>query len=738
MKKQLFILFGMLTMGLAAMAQTFVPVKDIQFVSAADLANCKDLSAYDGQTIKTVGVVMHNGNLTELASGSVNGGYRPGVHILDTSANGTMGGFAGLHIHGVFANQQSQPVDVLDNLVAGMIIEVTGVVADYQGETQFYPLDNSSVSVIGSTSAPQAKVIDLGKLNDNTRANNYTSGEEWEGSLVSFENVTVVAVSIFSGNRISFDVSDANGNLINVSDRFLVQKLPARTLVNPSSPQTAGTFVAPIVGTKYEKLSGIVMHSQNGCSGGTGRGYELNPFDTSHYKVGDTPPSITSVTRTPLVPTSTNTVKIAAKIIDFNGVVASQKLYYSTDINQDIASFTSVNLTLKSGSTDEFEGTIPAFADGTVVRYYLTATDNDGNKSYEPFSAGSTSPSTAFYTVRNAGLTISDIQKTLKYTSDASPYLGQTVTVKGYITASAKPYDLEDIYMQEKDATEWAGIKLTGNSDLLDLWRTEEVEITGLVEESFGFTQINVSKVTKTGNKFEVQPIEIAVSDSAAVLSKEIEKYEGMLVKVTNANGKVVVNNPRLSPFAEWTIAASEDATFINSTKVQTGLKDGNNNSSLWVSVVSDDTLANDGGIMEVPAIKATKGMTMDAMIGVLYYGFSQYTLKPRNNDDLVNFSETLDETNYADTLTGGSVANLATLGVRIYPNPASSQISVNLQNESNGVVTISSLQGKVLLETTISTGLNTINVADLPSGVYTLLFTSNNKKQAVAKFIKL
>ena len=316
--------------------------------------------------------------------------------------------------------------------------------------------------------------------------------------------------------------------------------------------------------------------------------------------------------------------------------------------------------------------------------------------------------------------------------------MGQTVTVKGYITASAKPYDLEDIYMQEKDATEWGGIKLTGNSDLLDLWRTEEVEITGLVEESFGFTQINVSKVTKTGNKFEVQPVEIAVSDSAAVKAREIEKYEGMLVKVTNASGKVVINNPRLNPFGEWTIADSEDAPFIHSTKVQTGVKNGNNNSSLWVSVVSDDTLANDGGIMEVPAIKATKGMTMDAMIGVLYYGFGQYSLKPRNNDDIVNFSETLEETNYADTLSSGSIASLATLGVRVYPNPATSQITVNLQNESNGIVTISSLQGKVLAEQTVVAGLNTINVTDFPSGVYTLLFTSNTKKQAVAKFIKL
>ncbi|NNJ55454.1 MAG: hypothetical protein HKP14_04960, partial [Bacteroidia bacterium] len=559
MKKQLLtILLGAFA-TLAAYGQaTDVSVTDIQFISATDLANCVDLSDYDGQLVKTVGVVMHDGNLTELASGSVNGGYRPGVHILDTAANGSMGSFAGLQIHGVYTDGggQSQPVSTLDNLVAGMIIEVTGTVSNYQGETQLFPSDNSSVTVIGTTSAPTAHTLNLGLLNDNTRTNIYTSGEEWEGSFVKFENVTVVTVGVFSGNRVSFDVSDENGNLINVSDRFLVQKLASRDLVNPSSPATAGSFVQPIVGTKYESLSGIIMHSQNGCSGSSGRGYELNPFDTSHYKVGDTPPSITEVTRDPLVPSSSDMVNLSAKIIDFNGTVDSQSLFYSNNLSQAVVDFTEVAMTLKSGSTDEYEANIPAFADGTIVRYYIKAKDNDGNESFEPFSAGSTNPSAAFYTVRDAGLTISDLQKVLNVTQDASPYEGSTVTVKGYVVASAKPYDLEDIYIQEKDATEWGAIKLTGNSDLLDLWRTEEVEVTGVIEESFGFTQMNVSSVTKTGNTYDIEPIELEASDSAAYASREIEKYEGMLVKMINSAGKVYISNPRLNPFGEWTIAS--------------------------------------------------------------------------------------------------------------------------------------------------------------------------------------
>jgi len=736
MKKQVLVLTLGLFSILFTQAQTIVAVSDIQFVSATDLANCKDLSSYDGQTITTVGVVMHDGGLTEVASGSVNGGYRPGVHILDTAANGAMGSFGGLQIHGVYEDGagQSQPVSTLNNLVAGMIVKVTGTVDAYQGETQMYPSDNSSVTVIGTTTAPAADTINMGLLNDNTRTNKLQSGEEWEGSYVSFKNVTVVAVSTFGGNRVSFDISDENGNTINVSDRFLAQKLANRPLVNPSSPQTKGEFEAPIVGTKYESISGIILHSENGCTGAPGRGYELNPFLASHYKVGDTPPSISEVTRTPLVPASTDAVNIKAKIIDFNGTVADQSIYYTTDVNADNTAFTEVPMTLKSGTTDEFEGTIPANTEGTIVKYYIKATDNDDNHSYEPFTASNTTGATAFYTVRDSGLTIVDLQYVLDATSDASPYRDQEVTVKGYITASAKPYDLEDVYMQDKDATEWGGIRLTGSADLISLYRTQEVEVTGTVQESFGFTQLVVTSVTKTGNTAEISPIEVPVSDSLGRLNRGLEKYESMLVKMVNTGGKVKISNPRLNPFGEWTVASDTGASFANSTKVQTGVKNGNNNSSLWVSVVSDSAFETTEGVMEVPLVVATKEMDMDAIIGVLYYGFNQYALKPRNNDDLVGFSVELDTTDYPEIV---SVQDFKALGMRFYPNPVTSVIHVEVENNAQGICTVRSLDGRVVAESVLLENTK-VDVSALMSGLYILEFTSKEGHKASAKFVKI
>jgi len=737
MKKQVLTLALGLFSILFASAQTTVSVHDIQYISPSDLASCKDLSAYDGQEIKTVGVVMHDGGLTELASGSVTGGYRPGVHIMDTAAGGVMGNFAGIQIHGVYSGQLSQPVTALNNLVAGMIVEIVGTVNNFSGETQIYPKDNSSVTVIGTTSAPTPKVINLGVLNDNSRSNVYTSGEEYEGSLVTLENVTVVGVSIFSGNRVSFDVSDVNGNLINVSDRFIAQKQASWNALNGSSPQTKGQFTPPVVGTKYESLTGIVLHSQNGCSGGTGRGYELNPFSADHYKVGDTPPSITQVSRSPLVPASGNVVTLTAKMVDFNGTVVDQKLFYSTNLNQDNTAFTPVSMTLKSGSTDEFEANIPAFTDGTIVRYYITADDNDGNKSYEPFSAAKASGSTSFYTVRDNGLSIVDLQKVLNPVQDASPYKDQTVTVKGYVIASAKPYDLEDIYIQDKDATEFAGIKLTGNADLLDLWRTEEVEVTGKVVESFGNTQLEVTSVSKTGKTFDVAPIELPVSDSAGRANGGMEKYESMLVKMVNSGGKVKIANPRLNPFGEFMISNDTAANFANSTKVQTGVKNSNNNSSLWVSLVSNDTFANIDGIMEVTAVEATKDMDMDAIVGVIYYGFSQFALKPRNNDDIIGFSQTLESAKYASDTAKNSVVELTNLGVSFYPNPANNVLNIQVGNNGNGTLAIRSREGRLVSQTEIL-GSTSVNISSLLSGVYFLEYTNATGQRASAKFVKL
>lgn len=718
-----------------------VPIRDIQYVDAAKLAACNDSSSYFGDTVTVVGIVIMDGNLTEVASGSVQGGFRPGVHLLDTAGGGIMGDFRGIQIMGVYTDASNKllPVNDIYNLYAGMTVKVTGIVSRFAGETQMTPLDNSSLTVLGTGTAPTPITVNLGNLNDNNRINQLPTGEAYEGSFIELKDVTVISVNPFSGNRVSFDVQDANGNKINVSDRFLVQKTPSYSTTRPSAPIKQGTFVAPVIGTRYESLKGMILHSANGCLGGTGRGYELNPFDTSHYKIGVTPPSITEINRTPSVPKATENALVSAKITDSDGSITAAELHYSTDETDPVSAFVKVNMTLKSGTTDEYEATIPMQPNGTLVRYYLRATDNMSNVTLVPSNALATKPNFMFYTVRANGMTIQDVQKVLDYSADNSPYLGKQVTVKGVVTASAKSYDLEYVYIQDPDFNEWSGIYCTGNSDLIKLYRTEEVIVTGTVQESFGFTTLNVTSVTKTGNRKNVAPVTITQNDSAKFASREIEKYESMLVQYVNAGGgKIKVINPRLSNFGEYIIGADDNNSWNQSARVQAGIQNNNNFSSLWVSVVSDTSLRTQNGEMQVPVVKAEKGQTLDTLVGILYYGFNVWTYKPRNNDDLKGFSPTLQKAMYPEI--PASIYDFSAFGrISIYPNPTQGWVNIVAENAKDAMYcTISDLSGKQLMQTEQAFGNLRADVSGLHSGVYLMqVFMADGTPVATHKLVR-
>lgn len=718
-----------------------VSIRDIQYVDAAKLAACNDSSSYLGDTLTIVGYVSVDGNLADIPSGSVQGGYRPAVHLVDTADGGKMGDFRGIQVMGVYTDASNKPMPVNDifNLYAGMIVKITGIISRFAGETQINPLDNSSVTVIGTGKAPTSVKVDLGKLNDNNRNNLVATGEEYEGSFVELNDVTVISISPFSGNRVSFDVQDANGNKINVSDRFLVQKTPSYTTTRPSAPVKQGSFVAPVVGTRYASLKGILLHSANGCLGGTGRGYELDPFDTSHYVIGITPPNITQITRTPMVPKATESVAISAKIYDADGSISTAEMYYSTDETDPVSAFVKANLTLKSGTTDEYETTIAAQPNGSLIRYYFKAVDNMNNVTLVPSNAlSTTAPNYLFYTVRDKGMSIVDVQKVLDVSNDASPYVGQTVTVTGVVTASAKPYDLEYVYIQDPDYNEWSGIYVTGNSELIKLYRTEEVTVTGTVQESFGFTQLIVTSVQKTGKQRSVKPVTITQNDSAMFANRQIEKYEGMLVRYVNANGgKIKVINPKLSNFGEYVIAASDNATRNQSARVQAGIQNNNNTSSLWVSVVSDTALRTANGEMQVPVVKTEAGQTLDTLVGVLYYGFSVWTYKPRNNDDLIGFSPALEKAKYPDIPTG-SIRNFNKLAVQAYPNPFNTELVITTTGQSGFTAQITDLSGKLISSQYSESGTCTVNTTALQKGVYLLLvYSADGAAAGVQKIVK-
>lgn len=115
------------------------------------------------------------------------------------------------------------------------------------------------------------------------------------------------------------------------------------------------------------------------------RFYDIVPtfIDSSNMIIDDftmidvsgtgTNPYITNINISPVSPTNADPVNIFADITD-DGTIASAYLYWSTDgVNFN----DSISMSVLSGDTYQTDSPIPAQASGTMVYYYIIATDND-------------------------------------------------------------------------------------------------------------------------------------------------------------------------------------------------------------------------------------------------------------------------------------------------------------------------------------------------------------------------
>jgi hypothetical protein len=742
-QKLLFSLLVVVAATISVAAQT-IPFRSLAEINTrVDLAACNDSSIYHGDTIVTVGIVVTDGGLSEVASGSVGGGYRPFIHIVDT-ANGGAGNGNGIEVMGIYQDAQGsfQANSLITNLLAGDVVEITGYINSFNNGLQITTLDANSISLIGLDPVPTADTISVGLLNDPNRINLPLTGEAYEGTFVTFTNVTVSEVIPFGNGRISFNVIDNVGNKINVSDRFLAMKTASHQVVNPASPSTSGTgnFVAPVPGTFYNSISGIIRHDGNGCfTGGGSRGYEINPFDDSHFNIGFAPPFITDVERDPLVPNPNQDVDITATITDFDGTVDSVSIGWSADPNLSPSQFPVFSMSLAIGSSDEYEYTIPLQANNTLVRYYIYAEDDAANPSYFPNTpTNQVDPNFTFYNVRADGLTIADVQFSLAPNGD-SPYLGETVKVKGVVSASAKAQDLGYVYIQDPNFTEYAGLALVGNPDLANLYRNEWVEVEGQIEEEFGFTRMVVSSVSGLGMTDTIQPISLDPSDSLAYSSGDWEKYEGMLVAYTDPNGGKLYITDADAGFGDYAVATDPTFELSNNRagRVLAGRQSNSAFSSLYVQLVTDSAYETQDGIMFVGPIETSDTMTMDAVVGLLGYSFSNYRVLPRANDDFIGLNVTLDPVTSRPNNVSIEEVN-SNLAVNVYPNPTQGLVNVQALTEPNFKVQLLDLNGRVIIEENSTSTYNTrLDLSGLAEGIYLLnVRNQDGSKAHTAKVI--
>ncbi|MEQ8908521.1 MAG: T9SS type A sorting domain-containing protein [Vicingaceae bacterium] len=718
MRKLLLSTLGLLIGGmLSAQNYPYLDVHQIAFVDSTSLANCNDSTAYLGDTVTVRGVVITDGNLSEVGSGSITGGSRPFISIMDTAANAASMDFNSIVVMG--ADFNNNPVSAIENSLAGDILELDVLVTEFSGLIQLQPISSTAVSFVGFQSPPAPQVISASEIQDQNRNNVLPTGEKYEGTYVELQNVTVVSVSVFSGgSRCEFTVADANGNQVLVADRFLPMVVNGINTVNPNSPAMTGSLVPPSVGSIYNHIRGVIFQDENGCAGGGNfaGGYEINPVYATDFDKAAPPPTVVNINRNPLVPNASQSVTVSADITDSDGQVTSATLFYSADQNAATNLFQSANMT-NTGSL--YSATIPSFPLDSIVRYYISATD-DSNKT--------TNTAVDYYTVRTNGLTIMDLQLVPSFGSgDASAYDGDTVTVTGIVSASYQAGDLGFLYIQDPAATEYAGIYVDGGpSSVLTFNRGDEVTVTGIIEENFGFTRLSAISATATGNTGTVTPVTLDPSDATYFPStSELEKYESMLLRYENpaAGGQVWVSNPNLG-FADYSVGSGMNPT-IDARILAGRSVNGQAQGSLDVSYISDT--AAYGSNLNVTPIEVTTSTSMDYVDGILYYAFGNFKLTPRNNNDFGNIVVSIEELVSTQVETS------------LYPNPAQDRVMIQLDEDYSFdqlQVEVLDLTGKKVIEHRTALHLSSINLSGLEKGLYIVKISNENTILNTSKLI--
>ncbi len=716
--------------GYSASAQVdSVGIADIQSVPQTRLQNCDDAPGRLGDTVRFRAVVLTRGGIAQSASGrqiwvrciSGAGPFKQ-IGIRNNDPNLTNG---------------TTPDDML-TVAMGDTVRITGVVQEFNGtganpandgESQISPLPGGFeiLAPANPNNMPQPTAVNISQLADGQAFGNVvgtnilTTGEQFEGDFVEITNAEVVTVTNFGGSRWSFRVKDPAGNRIEISDRFLAGRLSTNT--------AGGTLRVPAVGDRFSILRGIIIHSKQcaGSGGANNRGYTLNPFDSSHYVSGQAAPAVTNITRSIVAPTSTQAVVISATITPGanNGLPATLT---SATINWALGetggTFSQAPMT--QGAGNSWSGTIPAQANGSFVRFYITATNNANATVNTPSVPAPANAFPLFYTVRDNGLSIRDIQYNPYGTTNnaATGYAGQVVTVRGIVTASAEPGNLGFVYIQTPGTQGWGAIALIGGNLISNLSIGQEVEVTGTVEESNQMTRLTVSTVNvinATPNPVTPLGLEPAVLGAyASTGNNNTELYEAMLVTVRNGNSNpvfVVDSNTATgaSNFGEWRIG--NDITDPNTgTMVITGRQSTTAFSSLNCTYINSTNRGTTNGTLNptLPIFVIRDGDRFTSITGIVYHSFNALKLMPRNNADVVGY------------IPSGILRGVSNKSFVAFPIPASSVLQLQAVEGANGnfKAQLMDMTGRVIRTAVVSEGTASFNLAEVKAGQYMVIVT--------------
>jgi len=526
---------------------------------------------------------------------------------------------------------------ILDGFLApqaGDIITMTGLVSEFptfsmNSVTQFQPIAGYPITIVNTVAPPRAIPLSIGDFYQGLFPGGktiYTTGELYEGMYVEFTNVTVDG--LVNTGRGTFSMVDASGNQITSYDasRYFT-KGHGGTLPFPPDEEWQYFYDSVLViGATIDTIRGMittVSGSENA------RGYRIAPLFKGDVVLGDILPGLATHRRNPVVVTPDSAARISVQAFrQFGGSdIAGVELKYRLDGTGD---FTAVPMTLDPADT-LYKASIPPQPAGTLVSYFLEASDVAGNSALLASSAlggfgTDTSKGFFFYTVLDRAPTISDIQYT-PYVNGRTAYLGAELTVGGVVTADTAHIGLSPLnvaggnawYIQNGNDP-WSGIWVTTSTDTtMRLVRNgDSILVTGTVQEQFDVTRIgNVEEpvvIVSSGNPVP-EPVLLQTGDFGPTKGSgapSAEPYEGMLVRFENVTVADVY--PTFADPTEYSIDDGSGPILVR--------RDGRNSYS------------NEPADSIFGKTIIYQGTTISSITGIIHYSFNRYKLTPRTDAD--------------------------------------------------------------------------------------------------------
>jgi len=682
----------MVLLSCAAIAQLGDPVdfKDIQFVSKQELAKGNDEPAKfgDGRNGGTRQTIIVEGVVCQMHPGFYGLSATSRKSTIVFSKDGS-GRWTGLE---VMADPGAAGADDLaallastkfyENFIPGLTVKMEGELGDYQGNTQLL-LTQKETEVTNLTKTEiKPTVLPLDSFKNSSDEDQLVSGEAYEHTYVEFQNVTVVDRNEWSTGRWNWSIKDASGLVLNIRDFSGYFRGDANT---DSTIKDQSTWEPPAEGTVLEYIRGVIVQD-------TRAGYQLAPLMPTDIGLGDVVPAVISgISFAPSIPTSSDKITVSATIVD-DGSVASAEVYYAVGIGSD--DWKTVAMTNDNG--DDWSGVIPEQANGSIIKYYIKAVDNENNESFGPDQTGLSS----IIKVIDGGLrAIKDIQIT-PLDNGESIYKDKTLEsiMLSAVVMSTDSYLGLTAVQDGTDPHSGIFIQTQAGDGLSQLKRGDILSITeATVVEAFGVTHLSNITYTKQDGDQVYDPILNLSIDSFESNTKYAESYEGMLVGWEN----MVVSDTTPdfpSYFGEWAFAAEAEGA------PQMRVDD----LSPWIEQnFAHDTL--------------THGQELDYVRGMMYYSFGNWKLLPRDKNDIAGYftpyPESVDEIN-------------AYINLQVFPNPATNNLNISFdlpKGNDNVWIEVLDLTGKVILNENMSDSQISLDIASLESGSYLLKISSED-----------